>query len=346
MAGLESVCINWRSVAGGARTGVQRYAMEVAKRLPVKARLLAPDPRLRVPGIGHAWEQLALPIMSRGEVLWSPCNLGPAVYARQVVTVHDCAPADHPEWFSRRFSGYYHRLWSRLLPRVRCVLADSVHTRQRILSLFSVPESQVRVVYPGVSEAFLEPGSVAMPGDLQALQLPSRYVLCLGSVEPRKNLPNLMRAWAQIADSHPGVELLIVGGRGPQHIFSAVRLDAEVKRVRFLGRVADELLPVLYAQAEAFVYPSLYEGFGLPPLEAMAAGAPVVCSNRTSLPEVVGDAAVQVNPDSVSDIGAGIDAVLSDGSLRSVLRVRGRARAARFTWGACARQIAAILEAC
>ncbi|MDB5351970.1 MAG: glycosyl transferase group 1 [Planctomycetota bacterium] len=168
------------------------------------------------------------------------------------------------------------------------------------------------------------------------------YVLYVGSLEPRKNLGRLFSAWAQILRDCPGVTLVIAGTAG--RIFSGTGFERLPSRVHLLGRIGDGDLRALYGNAMAFVYPSLYEGFGLPPLEAMACGTPVVVSDAASMPEAVGDAALLVDPLEIDSIAFGLRAVLSDCSLRTDLQRRGLERAREFTWERAAKRTWQVLS--
>jgi len=168
----------------------------------------------------------------------------------------------------------------------------------------------------------------------RALGISSRqYLLSVGSLEPRKNLRTLLKAWRRIAPELPGdIDLVVVGAKGASQVFSDAKLGDIPPRVCLTGYVAQEQLPALYSGAMALIYPSLYEGFGLPPLEAMACGTPVVTSGTTSLPEVVGDSAVLVDPLSPDSIAEGIQRIVLDGVLRDQLRENGLLRARGITW--------------
>jgi glycosyltransferase involved in cell wall biosynthesis len=160
-----------------------------------------------------------------------------------------------------------------------------------------------------------------------------KYLLSVGSLEPRKNLGALMTAWRRIAPTLPDdIDLVVVGAKGASLVFSDAKLGEAPPRVCLTGYVAQEQLPALYSGAMALIYPSLYEGFGLPPLEAMACGAPVVTSGTTSLPEVVGDSALLVDPLSPESIADGIQRIVSDAPLREQLRERGLLRTRGVTW--------------
>jgi glycosyltransferase involved in cell wall biosynthesis len=203
----------------------------------------------------------------------------------------------------------------------------------------------VVVILNGVDARFSPRTTTEIDAARSALGIGSTsYLLCVGSLEPRKNLGRLLTAWGKAQTAAPEELILVVaGGSANARVFENVEFGAVPSRVHFTGYVPDEFLPSLYSGALAVVYPSLYEGFGLPPLEAMACGAPVVTSMNTSLPEVVGDAAVLVDPYDVDAIAEGILQVVSSPSLRSTLRANGLARAACFTWESAARQTLEVL---
>lgn len=314
-------------------TGMQRYALELACRFADHIRPLRPAKPLRG-ATGHLWEQLYLPSAVGGRLLWSPNNTGPLAVGRQVCTIHDLIPIDHPEWFNRRFSAWYEWLLPRLAKKIQHIIADSQFTKQRIVERLGVKPEKVTVIPLGVDKRF----SPRTPEEIQAvrrslgIKAPA-YMLYVGSLEPRKNLGRLLQAWARVQPSLGGeVELVVAGAKGSSRVFESVRLDPLPPGVQFTGYVSDEQLPCLYAGAVALVYPSLYEGFGLPPLEAMACGTPVVTSNGTSLPEVAADAAVLVDPEDVESIAEGIRRVVSSSDLRDNLRRLGLERASRATW--------------
>ena len=320
------VTVNGR-YAGKRLTGVQRFAVEIVRRLGDRARVVGagvPD------GVrGHRWEQFALPFQLRGQLLWSPCNTGPLAVRNQVVTIHDATYADTPECFSRPFAAWYGFLLPRLARRVRRVQTVSAFSRRRLAERIGLAEADIDVVPNGVDARFAPPSPEAVAAVRARHGLPGPYVLALGSIEPRKNLATLLTAWRSVADRRPELTLAIAGGGNA--IYGRVGLDG-VPRVRALGYVDDAELPALYGGAEAFVFPSLYEGFGLPPVEAMGCGTAVVCSDATALPEVVGDAAVLVPPKEPDAIADAIVRVTDDTALRAALVVRGRARAASFSW--------------
>lgn len=325
-------------------TGVQRYTTELLARLAADVEPIKPTRPLE--GIrGHLWEQAILPARLDGRLLWSPSNTGPLAVTRQVVTIHDAAPLDHPEWLNRRFAAWYRWLLPRLTRRVRRIIVPSEFTKSRLLDLTAVLPERVVVIPNGVDARFRPSPPDEIEATRAALGIPTpRYVLSLASLEPRKNLDALLRAWALLRDRTPDdLWLVVAGAPGKRLVFPDVPIGALPPRVHLTGRIDDRHLPALYSGALLFAYPSLYEGFGLPPLEAMACGAPVISSIRTSLPEVLGDAALLVEPNPEA-IAAAIERAVDNVPLRATLRVAGLARAAPFTWDRTTEQTAQILH--
>ncbi len=310
-------------------TGVQRYAREIVARLGGKVDVIHPGPAAK--GVrGHFWEQAVLPCRLQRGPLWSPCATGPLAIRNQIITIHDCAFCDCPEGFTRSFAAWYRCLVPRLARRAQLILTVSAFSRQRICELFRIPEEKIVVTPNGVAESFRPLSQDQLAQARQRLHLTGPYVLCAGSLEPRKNLKRLLAAWQRLGPVKNGLTLLLVGASS--HVFKSAGLGSPPSDVRLTGFATDDDLQALFTGAEAFVFPSLYEGFGLPVLEAMACGAPVVCSSTTSLPEVAGDAAVLVDPLNVDSIAAGLTQILEDHDLRVALRERGLARAKQFSW--------------
>lgn len=264
-----------------------------------------------------------------------------------VVSVHDLALVRFPELGSVHLRGVPART-RRAVAGARLVLGSSEATRRDLIELLQVPAERIRVVYLGCDAVFRP-----LPGDSARLHVRERYaldapyLLHVGTLEPRKNLACLIGAYARLRAARGDAPLLLlVGERGWQYeaLFRRVEALALREHVRFAERVPTADLPALYGAATAFVYPSLYEGFGLPPLEAMACGTPVVCSNTAALPEVTGDAALLVDPHDESALAAAMQRVLDDAALRSSLRDRGLERARLFSWERCARETLAAYD--
>jgi glycosyltransferase involved in cell wall biosynthesis len=267
---------------------------------------------------------------------------------KTVITIHDMGYARFPEatqWFMRR------HLRKRLLRDARgadAILADSAATKADVVSFLGVPEAKIHVVYAGVAGEFRPIIDAATLDAVRArYTLPPRFLLFLGTIEPRKNLLRLLQAFRLLAE-FPGFEhrLVLAGDKGwsDRAILQALQPLQDAGQVVLTGRVAQEDLPALYSLAEAFAFPSLWEGFGLPVLEAMACGTPVVTANVSSLPEVAGDAALLVDPLSVEELAHALRRVLTDADLREELRRKGLERAKQFTWEKAAHDALSVFE--
>lgn len=343
-SGGTPICVNTR-ILGGHLTGVQRYLLSIFEYLPGSIHRIGPERPAH--GVrGHAWEQFALPAKVRGEVLWSPSNTGPLAVTRQVLTVHDLVPIDHPEFLNPRFAAWYQFLLPKLVRRVRHIIAISEFTKQRLMDAFGVSEQRITVIWNGVDERFRPQPLELIAAAIEELGIPSsRYLFALGSLEPRKNLRRLLEAWARIVHQLPDdVWLVLAGARGKSIVFDGMSFEPLPPRVHLTGHVPDQLLPALYSGAIAALYVSVYEGFGLPPLEAMACGTPALTGDQTALPEVVGNAALTVDPYDVGAIGAGLQSLVTDDVLRQDLRERGLQRATRFHWKDTADRTWHVLE--
>ncbi|WP_342241527.1 glycosyltransferase family 4 protein [Inquilinus sp. OTU3971] len=341
-AGDRGVLVNTR-ILHNSVTGAQRYLNEIRTRIGPHNTIAPRTPSKGI--LGHLWEQGPLALHRRDAVLWSPANTGPVARRRQVVTIHDMSPVDHPEWFTPRFAAWYKMIVISVARRAARVLTVSQFSAGRIAELSGRPLDRIDVAYPGVDPRFFD----AAPGEaLARYDLAGRpYVLIIGTLEPRKNLERAIEAW-RLAQPKlgPDAVLAIGGGLSNQRIFKDAALGAEIPNVRLLGYVDDALLPGLYAGASAFLYPSVYEGFGLPPLEALAAGAPVVTSRDTVMAEIVGPAALLVDPHDAGAIADGLVEVLRGPTAAvEARRAAGLERARGFTWDRCADGVRRALRA-
>lgn len=283
------------------------------------------------------WEDhVALPqaaVRHRANLVHYPANVGPLREVRNaVVTVHDLTFFRFPGWYRTNRALYYRHAVAVGVRHAARVIADSRATAEDVQAYLRVPEDRIDVVPLGVDESFRPADSAQCEAVRRKLGLRRPYLLYMGTLEPRKNLARLVQAWDQSVAS--GVDLVLAGRRGWKNdaLDAAISRVARPEGIHLPGFVDAGDQPALYSACTAFVWPSLWEGFGLPPLEAMACGAPVLTSDCSSLPEVVGDAALQVDPGDVEALGAGLTRIVGDSGLRDRLAVEGPRRAACFTW--------------
>jgi glycosyltransferase involved in cell wall biosynthesis len=271
----------------------------------------------------------------------------PFTRAPVVTMVHDLAMIQVPRFFPKREAWRQRLLLPRAIRRAARVLTDSHSSRDAILRTYAVPEDKVVVTYPGVSEDFRPIAGGELDRVLERYGIAPPYLLCVGNIQPRKNLRGVLDAFARLKQTERLPHRLVIVGRKAwlyTDVLAGVRelgLDGDVI---FTSYVPQADLPALYSAAAAFVYPSFLEGFGFPPLEAMRCGTPVVVSNRPAFPEVLGDAAMMVDPTAPADIARGILAVLRDAPLRAKLVTLGLDRVRRYRWEDTARRTLAVFE--
>ena len=257
-----------------------------------------------------------------------------------LVTIYDLSFVRHPEWHPADRVKYFERYCLKKLPQADAILTISEFSKREIMGLLNLPPDKITVTLLGVDRIFT-PGRQRVPG------LPERYILSLGNLEPRKNLPVLVHAYASLpGDLQERYPLVIAGAKAwHHHELNSTLSSLERKgKIILTGYIPQGVLPNLYKNASLFVYPSLYEGFGLPVLEAMASGVPVITSNTTSLPEVVGDAGLLVDPQNVDALREGISRLLVDDTLRRDISGKGLERARLFSWEKCSRETLAVYE--
>lgn len=268
---------------------------------------------------------------------------------RSVITIYDLSYLLLPESHTRMSRVYQQRLMPHFARHADRIIVTSEATRQDLLRCYGTPAEKIQVIPGGVDQRFSAPITAEERARVRARHdLPRRYLLYVGTLEPRKNIAGLLEAYASLLRRGLADEVAIVlAGRPGWRYKPILRRIDELGlggRVRRLGFVADDDLPALYGEAEAFVFPSFYEGFGLPPLEALACGTPVLTSAVSSLPEVVGEAGLLVDPRDTGQLAAALEALLYDGELAARLRAAGPPQAAPFTWERTAEQTLALLR--
>jgi glycosyltransferase involved in cell wall biosynthesis len=339
-------------------TGVQRVAFELTRAMqalvssPESLPLVVPPDgkdlglasrptRKKSSLTGNLWEQLILPLESSHDTLLSLCNTGPLLKRRQLVMIHDMAVYDVPHAFSKKFAFWYRLKFSVLRRQTRLILTVSEFSKQRICHHLRLDPSQVEVVRPGADHMDRIEADDAI---LTRLSLEKdKFCVLVGSLDPRKNLQRVLAATKLLAH-RPDIKFVVAGGANPR-IFAAqdTSQKASSDNVTWAGFVSDGELKALYGNAACLVFPSLYEGYGLPPLEAMYCGCPVITSTEASLPEVCGDAALYCDANSVEDIAAKIETMTSQAELRESHRRRGLARAQQLKWDGAANRMVQIL---
>ncbi len=273
--------------------------------------------------------------------------LPPLIRCRSVVTIHDCIHLMFPQYLPNRFALQYARTSMALAARVATrIMTVSESSKRDILRFVNTQPEKIDVIYNAYDERFaIDPPEEDVVRVRERYQLHDEFVLYAGNVKPHKNLERLIEAFHLVRKRGlDHLKLVLIGDEISKYtaLRRAVHQHQLHKYVRFLGYVPEETLAVMYRLAGVFVFPSLYEGFGLPPLEAMASGTPVVTSNLSSLPEVAGDAAVLVDPYDPHAIAEGVYRVLTDETLRRTLRLKGVARAGQFSWEQSVRRIREI----
>lgn len=317
-------------------TGVQRYAIEISKslkQLKPKIKFLAPRNILHVDvakelGIevignstGYFWGQIELPLYLKSigsPLLFNPANMAPIFYRNKIVSLHDIAFVKYPSGFDWRFRFVYKVLIPIILKTSNKIITVSQFSKKEIIDYYALSTDKIAVINGGIDEKF----HTSLNKHTE-----KEYFLGVSSLDARKNFKGLIEAFLKL--NHPSIKLYIIGDKN--NAFKHIDVITD-ERIKFLGRVTDEELISYYSGALAFIYPSFYEGFGLPLLEAMACGTPVITSNLSSMPEVCGDAAMYVDPYDVEDIANKLQIVLEDEVLQRVLIDKGLIHVQKFSW--------------
>ena len=330
-------------------TGVQKFALEITCQLikiNSQIRILVPkdkpiyyhdkslQDRFVQIGTGNifSWEQITLPRFLKSKnnpLLLNFTGLGPIYYKNKITTIHDLSFCEHPEWFSKKYALTYRALTPIAAKNSRQIITVSNYSKNVIIEKLGVEASKTRVIYNAVNGCKCKP----------EITRRAKQILAVGSLDPRKNLERLIKAFLKWNNME--YKLIIVGGK--QKSFSKLNFPQN-ENIIFTGYVTDDALHKYYCSSEIFIYPSLYEGFGIPPLEAMSHEVPVITSDATSLPEVCGDAAIYIDPHSVDSIANALKRVTSNAVLKKDLVELGLKNTSRFSWEKSAQKIDNIIS--
>lgn len=349
---MKKILINGRFLAQEI-TGVQRFALEISKVLkkyfgdrvivlsPLiinSNRVLADELEAKEFGLltGHLWEQVTLPIylkLNNNPILLNLTNSAPVLYNRSIATFCDVSPLSNPEWYSKSFSFLYKFLMPKIGKNCLRLLTISEFSKNEILKFINIDPCKIEVIYCAL------PSTLA--NDIALAEDKKKYFLCVSSLNPRKNFERIISAFNKI--QFKDYELLIVGG--VMSNFAEMRLTEIVNgnnKIKFLGRVSDEKLNSLYFEATGFIYASLYEGFGIPPLEAQSHGCPVLASDIDVHREILNDSVIYCSPLSIISITTGLEKMIKN-DMNDFIN-RGKLNFQRFSWEESAKKIIEIIK--
>lgn len=361
MSKITNVFINGRFLSQST-TGVQRYAYELICSIDklldqtledfksIYFTLLVPHNVKELPVLkhikikyvghfkGHLWEQLELPFYAKNGLLVGFCNTGPLLLKNQIVTFCDASIYRIPEAYSTFFKIWYRLLFTIIGRRAKGLLTISNFSYYELVACCGIQPQKLTVTYPGIDHQGWCKNVSTKIDNVGTVNRP--FILAVSSMSPHKNFHLLVKAVALLGKTN--FDVLIAGGTNPAIFRSAdIPLPETVKHV---GYVNDVELKSLYSQASCFIYPSLYEGFGLPPLEAMSNGCPVIVARAGSLPEVCDDAALYCNPNDPQDIANKIWIMMNDVKLQDDFRAKGKSRSEMYTWEKCARKTLSVIK--
>ncbi len=358
----------YSEVLNKVQTGIGRYASNIAQNLmhlyPKDLEFTYINSKIdthiqvnqiRIPNYFPKFETypwyLTTPLLLRNksiDIIHNPTQI-PTFFPfkqKNIITVHDITPHLYPNEHPCLIPPYNKLFLRRSLINADAIIADSKNTKSDLITHLKIPKEKIIPIYLGVEEKF-SPALHKEAADVrEKFGLPDTFILYVGTLEPRKNLPVLLKACSLLKKQNWQIPLVIAGKKGWLYdkIFKTVRELTLTQNIIFTGYIPDMYLPSLYSAATLFVYPSLYEGFGFPPLEAMACGCPVITSDRSSLPEIVGNAGITIPPDNPQILADEILRIWEDEDIRTELKNKGINRSKEFTWSACAKQTYEIYQ--
>lgn len=331
-------------------TGVQRYALEICKRLPAKIgnhkivfvlpkttliNKLDKDVDIRFIGKfqGQIWEQVSLPVFlmkNKNPLLINFVGIAPIFYKNKIMFLYDLAFKHHPEWFSYSFQKLYNLLIPMSIRNTRKIITDSNYVKQDIVNTFDIAQNKMEVIYAAPSEKFINKNLHR-----------EKIILTVSSIDPRKNLTRVIKAFNELDSEY---KLVVVGQKNKT--FSKVGIDNldTGDNVIFTGYLTDKELIDLYNRAELFIYASLFEGFGIPPLEAQACGCACIISNSTSLPEIYKNSVEYFDPNSIDSIKVKLEGVLNDKNKRKKLQKKSGRNSMRYKWEVSTGKMILLIE--
>lgn len=339
-------------------TGVQRFAYEITNKLvkiDKNVVVLLPHSKVNASynisgwnckkigfGKGYFWEQISLPLyllFHNSHLLLSLCNLSPVFYKNKITVIHDLAVIEHPEWFDWKFSFFYKITLPIILRTSKIIFTVSDFSKQKILQYYPFANN-IQIVYNAVSDNLIEKSKIGMLDISFENFFEKKYILCVSSLDPRKNFISIVKAFELVQCSD--IQLLIVGGFNP--VFRDNNILSRNKNIRFLGYISDNDLFKLYKNSICFIYLSLYEGFGIPPLEAMTLGCPVLLSDIPVHRELFDEAALFVDPADVQMIANALLLLLKNDNIRKKLITTGLLVSKKFSWQVSAKKILDIIS--
>lgn len=279
-------------------SGIPIYTREIIKYLnqkKISIGILKPEKFIR--GIyGHLWEQVLPFQIENNALLWNPSGSGPILYNNNITTIHDISPIVHKEWFNYRYVLWYEYITSKLVKNSKIIITISEFSKNEIIKKYSINENKIRVIYNGYQNIYNINGEYNNNEIRNRYNIPKKYFLYVGTIEPRKNINIILKAWREFIRTRNDYYLIIIGAKDCGNVFKKFNLNKDIDNIILKGFVQNEELPIYYNNATALIYPSLYEGFGLPPLEALACGCNIILSDIPVHKEVYKNKAFYFNP--------------------------------------------------